>query len=124
MSEANETEKELFSTHPPMFRSHPVWFLISIALCFAGGIGIIILIILWIWTRGSKLTVTTKRTTLRAARHIRNRCSIRIRYATKHRQYAIEVLASVCFTEIGIKIQIYKKLPWVNDHIYLLMPRA
>ena len=63
MSES-DAEQELFSTNEAMLRSHPIWFFICLVLCFFG-IGFVILAIWWLKSKGSKFTVTTKRTTLR-----------------------------------------------------------
>ena len=51
-------EQELLTTHPAMFRSHPIWFIICI-------VPFPILIIWWLAAKAKTLTVTTKRTTLR-----------------------------------------------------------
>lgn len=57
-------EKTEYEAHPSMFRSRPFEFVISVALCFVG-IGLIILLVWWIRTLGTTLTVTSRRTRLR-----------------------------------------------------------
>ena len=58
-------ETTIYVSHPVMFRAHPIWFLICVGLTLAVGIGLVPLIIWWIWTKASTLTVTDKRTTER-----------------------------------------------------------
>ncbi len=58
-------EKVLYEAHPAMFRNHPFWFILCLALCVAYGVGLIPLIIWFVQTRGTKLTVTNEQTTLR-----------------------------------------------------------
>ena len=58
-------EDVLWETHPAMFRSHPIWFVISVALILAYGLGAVILVIWFVQCLGTTLTVTTKRTVLR-----------------------------------------------------------
>jgi hypothetical protein len=53
-----------YEAHPAMFRSQPIAFIFTILLCFAM-IGFIPLIIWWLQTRGTTLTVTNKKTILR-----------------------------------------------------------
>ena len=53
-----------YEAHPSMFRSRPFAFLLAVALC-AVGIGLVILLVWWIRTLGTTLTVTSRRTTLR-----------------------------------------------------------
>jgi membrane protein YdbS with pleckstrin-like domain len=54
-----------YEAHPPMFRNHPILFIITFALCFLFGIGLLIFLIWWIRSLSTTLTVTSKRTTLR-----------------------------------------------------------
>jgi uncharacterized membrane protein YdbT with pleckstrin-like domain len=48
-----------------MFRNHPFLFILSVILIAAFGLGLIILLIWWLQTLGTKLTVTDERITLR-----------------------------------------------------------
>ena len=57
-------EKVLYESHPSMFKNNPIGFILSIAL-IVFGIGIIILLIWWLKTLGTKLIVTDERVTLR-----------------------------------------------------------
>ena len=59
-----EIEKTEFKGHPVMFRNNPIGFITSIVLCIAG-IGIVILLIWCLKCRGTKLTITNKKTILR-----------------------------------------------------------
>lgn len=58
-------EKVLYEEHPAMFRNHPFLFILSVILIAAFGLGLIILLIWWLQTLGTKLTVTDERITLR-----------------------------------------------------------
>jgi len=48
-----------------MFRNHPFLFILSVILIAAFGLGLVILLIWWLQTLGTKLTVTDERITLR-----------------------------------------------------------
>ena len=48
----------IYQAHPAMFRAHPFWFILSVLLIAAFGIGILILIYWYIKTRATALTVT------------------------------------------------------------------
>jgi len=48
----------IYEAHPAMFRAHPFWFVLSVLLILAFGIGIIILLYWYIKTRATALTVT------------------------------------------------------------------
>lgn len=48
----------VYEAHPAMFRAHPFWFILSVLLIAAFGIGIIILLYWYIKTRATALTVT------------------------------------------------------------------
>jgi uncharacterized membrane protein YdbT with pleckstrin-like domain len=48
----------IYEAHPAMFRAHPFWFILSVLLILAFGIGIIILLYWYILTRATALTVT------------------------------------------------------------------
>ena len=57
--EEESLEQEiLYEAHPPMFRNHPVGFVLSIVL-IAAAIGIIILLYWYVKSRSEKLTITT-----------------------------------------------------------------
>jgi len=58
-------ELVLYEEHPAMFRNHPFLFILCIILIAAFGLGLIILLIWWLQTLGTKLTVTNERITLR-----------------------------------------------------------
>jgi uncharacterized membrane protein YdbT with pleckstrin-like domain len=48
----------IYEAHPAMFRAHPFWFILSVLLIAAFGIGIIILLYWYIKTRATALTVS------------------------------------------------------------------
>jgi uncharacterized membrane protein YdbT with pleckstrin-like domain len=58
-------EQVLYEEHPAMFRNHPFLFILSVILIAAFGLGLVILLIWWLQTLGTKLTVTDERITLR-----------------------------------------------------------
>ena len=58
-------EKVLYEEHPAMFRNHPFLFILCVILIAAFGLGLVILLIWWLQTLGTKLTVTDERITLR-----------------------------------------------------------
>ena len=47
-----------------MFRTHPFGFILSLLLILAAGVGLIILLVWWLRTRGLTLIVTDRRTIL------------------------------------------------------------
>ena len=57
-------EKILYESHPSMFRNQPVAFVLTCLLCLVG-IGIPILIVWWVKSLGTTLTVTEEKTMLR-----------------------------------------------------------
>ena len=52
------TDTVIYEAHPAMFRAHPFWFILSVALIAAFGIGIVILLYWYVLTRATALTVT------------------------------------------------------------------
>jgi uncharacterized membrane protein YdbT with pleckstrin-like domain len=54
-------ERVLYESHPAMFAGNPILFILSILLCFAYGIGVIVLIVWWLRCRGEKLIITDER---------------------------------------------------------------
>ncbi len=58
-------EQVLYEEHPAMFRNHPFLFILSVILIAAFGLGLVILLVWWVQTLGTKLTVTNERITLR-----------------------------------------------------------
>lgn len=56
-------ESTLWVGHPAMFRNHPIWFVVCVALIVLYGVGLIPLAIWWITVRSKILTITTNRTT-------------------------------------------------------------
>lgn len=55
------SEQVLYESHPSMFAGNPILFILSILLCFAYGVGVIILVIWWLRCRGEKLIITDER---------------------------------------------------------------
>lgn len=54
----------LYEAHPSMFRNQPVAFVLCCLLSLVG-VGLIILLVWWVRCKGTELTITDKRTTLR-----------------------------------------------------------
>lgn len=54
-------ERDLYTTHPAMFRKHPVLFLLTMALVLAYGLGLVILFIWWIRVSCKTLIITNRR---------------------------------------------------------------
>jgi uncharacterized membrane protein YdbT with pleckstrin-like domain len=48
----------IYQAHPAMFRAHPFWFVFSVLLIAAFGLGILILLYWYIKTRAATITVT------------------------------------------------------------------
>jgi uncharacterized membrane protein YdbT with pleckstrin-like domain len=57
-------EQILYESHPAMFRSHPVGFILCLILCVVG-VGLVILLFWGLSCSGTTLTVTDKRVILR-----------------------------------------------------------
>ncbi len=55
-------EKQLYKSHPAMFRNNPLGFLLAIILIAAFGLGLLILLFWWLDVAQTTLTVTDKRT--------------------------------------------------------------
>ena len=54
----------LYESNPAMFRSRPLWFVVSVILCLVG-IGFLILLVWWIQTKGKKIIILSDKTVLR-----------------------------------------------------------
>lgn len=59
-----EEDKIEYEANPPMFRNHPFYFVLCLALCFFG-IGIVMFIYWWIKKNSYKLTVSRYKTSIR-----------------------------------------------------------
>ena len=57
-------ETVLYHSHPAMFKNRPISFILCLILSLVG-IGLIIFLIWWIRTKGTELTVTNERASLR-----------------------------------------------------------
>jgi uncharacterized membrane protein YdbT with pleckstrin-like domain len=62
---AHQPEETLYEAHPAMFRSHPIGFVLCVLLIAAFGLGVLLLLIWWLDTLGTTLTVTDRRVILR-----------------------------------------------------------
>jgi hypothetical protein len=62
---APQTEQTVYLAHPAMFRNSPIGFLICILLIPILGLGLLLLLVWWLNTLGTTLTVTDRRTILR-----------------------------------------------------------
>ena len=63
MKPANE-EVTLYDENPSMFRNRPVEFIVTLVLCLVL-VGFIIFLVWWMRCKGTQLTVTTERSSLR-----------------------------------------------------------
>lgn len=61
----SDNEEVLYEAHPSMFRNHPIYFVLCVLLIAAFGLGLILLLIWWVQSLGTTLTVTNEQTTLR-----------------------------------------------------------
>lgn len=61
----SDNEEILYEAHPSMFRNHPIYFVLCVLLIAAFGLGLILLLIWWVQSLGTTLTVTNEQTTLR-----------------------------------------------------------
>jgi len=52
------SEQIRYQNHPPMFRNHPIWFIFSLALIAAFGLGLLILVAWYVKSKSEKLTIT------------------------------------------------------------------
>ena len=59
-------ERVLYMAHPLMFRNQQILFLLGVAAIALWGLGLVFLLIWWLQTLGTTLTVTDRRTVLRA----------------------------------------------------------
>ena len=57
-------ETVLYHSHPAMFKNRPFGFILCLILSLVG-VGLIILLVWWIKTKGTELTVTNERVSLR-----------------------------------------------------------
>ena len=58
-------ETTLYEANPSMFRNRPIWFIINIFLIAFFGLGLVILFFWWLKAKGTTITVTNERITLR-----------------------------------------------------------
>ena len=64
MSDQTEGEQTLYESNPSMFRNRPVEFVITAILCLVV-VGLVMMFVWWLKCKGTTLTVTNKRTSLR-----------------------------------------------------------
>ena len=64
MSDQPEDEHTLYESNPSMFRNRPVEFVVTAILCL-GVVGLVMMFVWWLKCKGTTLTVTNKRTSLR-----------------------------------------------------------
>jgi uncharacterized membrane protein YdbT with pleckstrin-like domain len=58
-------EEILYESHPLMFRNNPIGFTLSILAIPLYGLGLFIFLYWWLKVKGTKITLTDERTTLR-----------------------------------------------------------
>lgn len=59
------SERTLYQSNPTMFRSNPILFVLAVALIVVYGAGLVVLGIWWLACKGTLLTITDRKTTLR-----------------------------------------------------------
>ena len=64
MSNQPEDEHTLYESNPSMFRNRPVEFVVTAILCLVV-VGLVMMFVWWLKCKGTTLTVTNKRTSLR-----------------------------------------------------------
>ena len=64
MSDQPEDEHTLYESNPSMFRNRPVEFVVTAILCLVV-VGLVMMFVWWLKCKGTTLTVTNKRTSLR-----------------------------------------------------------
>jgi uncharacterized membrane protein YdbT with pleckstrin-like domain len=70
----------IYEAHPAMFRAHPFWFILSVLLIAAFGLGILILLYWYIKTRATALTVTSNDITYERGILSKDRTSVSLRH--------------------------------------------
>jgi uncharacterized membrane protein YdbT with pleckstrin-like domain len=70
----------IYEAHPAMFRAHPFWFILSVLLIAALGLGILILLYWYIKTRATALTVTSNDITYERGILSKDRTSVSLRH--------------------------------------------
>ena len=70
----------IYEAHPAMFRAHPFWFILSLLLIAAFGLGILILLYWYIKTRATALTVTSNDITYERGILSKDRTSVSLRH--------------------------------------------
>lgn len=59
MESTRVTEEVVYEAHPPMFRNHPLGFVLSVLLVLVG-VGVVILLVWYVKSSTEKLTITTE----------------------------------------------------------------
>jgi uncharacterized membrane protein YdbT with pleckstrin-like domain len=70
----------IYEAHPAMFRAHPFWFILSVLLIAAFGIGVLVLLYWYIKTRATSLTVTSNDITYERGILSKDRTSVSLRH--------------------------------------------
>jgi len=105
-------EEVLIETRPAMFRNHPIWFVLSCILVVVG-VGLVILLVWWLSTLSTRITVTDKRTILRRGllskntnevlhEHVRN---IQVRQSMLQRMFDVGYVGISSAGQSGIEIE-------------------
>jgi uncharacterized membrane protein YdbT with pleckstrin-like domain len=70
----------IYEAHPAMFRAHPFWFILAVLLIAAFGAGILILLVWYIKTRATTVTVTDSDLLYEKGILSKNRTSVSLRH--------------------------------------------
>jgi uncharacterized membrane protein YdbT with pleckstrin-like domain len=74
------SENVVYEAHPAMFRAHPFWFVLSVLLIAAFGVGIVILLYWYIKTRATTLIVTKQELMFEKGILSKDRLSVNLRH--------------------------------------------
>jgi uncharacterized membrane protein YdbT with pleckstrin-like domain len=108
-------EVVLYESHPSMFRNQPIYFVLCLLLIPALGLGLVLLLVWWVQTLGTKLTVTNEQTTLRRGilskftndvfhRNVRN---IQVRQTFLQRLFGVGWIGISSAGQDGLEIEVY-----------------
>lgn len=91
------TGHEIYKAHPVMFRAHPFGFILCVLLIAAFGIGLLILLIWYIKTQATVLTVTDNEIIYERGILSKDRLSVSLRHVR-----SVEVIQSLVNRIFGV----------------------
>jgi|SRR5262245_59182069 len=81
-------DQVIYEAHPAMFRAHPFWFILAVLLIAAFGAGILILLVWYIKTRATTVTVTESDLLYEKGILSKNRTSVSLRHIRSGERHA------------------------------------